>query len=400
MKTTYYKLRAFGVKWVMRLMPRNQPLVYTGLGSSKAMCRQISLLGYAPVLLVSDEILNKFGVLDGIKQTLDEMGLEYHTYLGIKADPEFEQVVEGEAMLRSTGCKAILAVGGGSVLDAAKVISLLNTNPGDLASFDGIMKSKHRGLPLFVAPTTAGTGSEITPAAVISDSKTHRKVVVADGKTVPDFVALDAELMTSMPPSVTAATGMDALTHAVESYLSRASTPITQAQARAAVTLIFEYLPKAWHGGDDVRARDAMATASFFAGNAFGRTAVGYVHGIAHQLGRICGTPHGVANAMNLPEVLTAYGPCVHAPLAELARAVGVDPAGGSDAELANRFIQLIADLRQELQLPTSPEGLSPNDVDDVVKEALAEAGSLYPVPRYLSAGELKPIVEKLVAAG
>jgi alcohol dehydrogenase class IV len=302
-------------------------------------------------------------------------------------------------MLRTENCQAVIAVGGGSVLDAAKMIAMLHTNPGDLASFDGIQKCKNPGLTLFAIPTTAGTGSEITLAAVITDPVSHRKVPVVDSKMIPGYVALDAEIMKGMPPGITAATGMDALTHAVESYLSRAATDTTKLQSRAATRLIFKYLVKAWRDGSDMEARDAMAMASFYAGAAFGRASLGYVHGIAHQLGRVCGTPHGNANAMVLPEVLTAYGACVHQHLAELALLVGIGTEGDSDTQRAQQFIQAIIDIRREIELPLQPQGLQTRDIAGIVEEALAETGELYPAPRYMSAAEVTTIVYRLLPA-
>ena len=216
---------------------------------------------------------------------------------------------------------------------------------------------------------------------------------------IPGYVALDAEIMKGMPPGITAATGMDALTHAVESYLSKASSDSTEIQAKAAIRLIFKYLVKAYHDGGDMEARDGMAVASFYAGAAFGKTSVGYVHGIAHQLGRVCGTPHGNANAMVLPEVLAAYGDCVHARLADLARLVEIGDASSGDSQLAGQFIQAIVDMRQEMELPLQPKDLKVQDVPGIVDEALAEAGGLYPVPRYMSEGEIRSIVNGLLAA-
>jgi alcohol dehydrogenase class IV len=292
MKTLYYKFMAVVVTWLLRLLPRNPPVVYKGLNSALILCEQVAILGFKRVLIVTDDFLGSSGILDGVKEKLTEGGVEYVVYDGVLPDPTFDKVQEGEAMYRKERCEAVIAVGGGSVLDAAKMVAMLHTNPGPLSKFDGIQKSKKPGTPLFAIPTTAGTGSEITLAA--------------------GYVALDAEIMKGMPPGITAATGMDALTHAVESYLSKASTEGTEIQAKAAVRLIFKYLVAAYHNGDDMEARDGMAVASFYAGAAFGKTSVGYVHGIAHQLGRVCGTPHGNANAMVLPEVLAAYGDCVH----------------------------------------------------------------------------------------
>jgi alcohol dehydrogenase class IV len=212
-------------------------------------------------------------------------------------------------------------------------------------------------------------------------------------------VALDPEIMKGMPPAITAATGMDALTHAVESYLSKASTDSTELQARTAVRLTFSCLVRAFHNGEDMEAREGMALASFYAGSAFSRTSVGYVHGIAHQLGRVCGTPHGNANAMVLPEVLAAYGECVHPRLADLARVVGLGSTGDSDARLAGLFIQAITDMRTEMQMPTRPEGLQAAHVPEIIDEAVKETGGLYPVPRYMSEDEIRLIVHGLMAA-
>jgi alcohol dehydrogenase class IV len=399
MKTLYYKIMAFVVTWLLRLLPRNPPVVFTGRNSALVLCEQVAILGFKRVLIVTDEFLGSSGILDGIKGKLDEGGVEYAVFDGVLPDPAFDQVVAGEAMYRRENCDAVIAVGGGSVLDAAKMVAMLHTNPGPLKKFDGIQKSKNPGTPLFAIPTTAGTGSEITLAAVITDPETHRKVPVVDSKMIPGYVALDAEIMKGMPPGITAATGMDALTHAVESYLSTASTEGTEIQAKAAIHLIFKYLVAAYHDGSNMEARDGMAMAAFYAGSAFGKTSVGYVHGIAHQLGRVCGTPHGNANAMVLPEVLAAYGECVHPRLAELGRLVGVGEAGATDRQVAGAFIDAIAGMRAEMELPRQPEDLKAHDVPGIIDEALKEAGGLYPVPRYLSADEVRHIVNGLLAA-
>ena len=399
MKILYYKFMAVAVTWLLRLLPRNAPVVYKGVNSALTLCEQVAILGFSKVIIVTDDFLGSSGILDGIKAKLTETDVEFVVFDGVLPDPAFDQVQEGEARLRTERCEAIIAVGGGSVLDAAKMMAMLHTNPGSLEKFDGIQKCKKPGLPLFAIPTTAGTGSEITLAAVITDPVSHRKIPVVDSKMIPGYVALDAEIMKGMPPGITAATGMDALTHAVESYLSKASSESTEIQAKAAIRLIFKYLVKAYHDGGDMEARDGMAVASFYAGAAFGKTSVGYVHGIAHQLGRICGTPHGNANAMVLPEVLAAYGDCVHARLADLARLVEVGDASSGDSQLAGQFIQAIVDMRQEMGLPLKPKDLKVQDVSGIVEEALAEAGGLYPVPRYMSEGEIRSIVNGLLAA-
>jgi alcohol dehydrogenase len=398
-KTLYYKFMAFVVTWLLRLLPRNLPIVYAGSGSAVTLAGQVKLLGFDKVLIVTDEFLGGSGILDGIKAKLTETDVAFAVFDGVLPDPAFDQVQAGEAMLRKEGCQAVIAVGGGSVLDAGKMIAMLNTNPWPLEKFDGIQKCKKVGLPLFAVPTTAGTGSEITLAAVITDPVAHRKVPVADSKLIPGYVALDPEIMKGMPPTITAATGMDALTHAVESYLSKASTESTELQATAAVRLIFRYLVRSYRDGNDMEAREGMALASFYAGAAFSRTSVGYVHGIAHQLGRVCGTPHGNANAMVLPEVLAAYGDCVHPRLAALARVAGLGAEGDSEAQLAGLFVSAIEQMRLDMELPLKPKDLKPADIGGIVDEAISEAGGLYPVPRYMAADEIRLIVHGLIAA-
>lgn len=399
MKELYFKFRAVVVIWLLRLLPRNPPIVFKGINSALTLCEQVAVLGYTKVIIVTDNFLGGSGILDGIKATLSKHEVEFVVFDGVLPDPAFDQVQEGEAKLRTERCQAVIAVGGGSVLDAAKMMAMLNTNPGTLESFDGIQKSKNPGLPLFAIPTTAGTGSEITLAAVITDPVSHRKIPIVDGKMIPGYIALDAEIMKGMPPGITAATGMDALTHAVESYLSKASSATTEEHARAAIRLIFKYQLRAFHDGSDMEARDGMAMAAFYAGAAFGKTSVGYVHGIAHQLGRVCGTPHGNANAMLLPEVLAAYGDCIHQRLADMAGFASIGEAGDGSSVLAGKFIQAIVDMRTEMELPLLPKDLKAADIPGIVDEAIAEAGSLYPVPRYMSEGEITRIVNGLRAA-
>lgn len=398
MKLLYYRLRAIVVPILLRIVSRRQPAVVRGEGCAEQLYRQLPMLGFDRALLVTDEVLHSIGAVDGVKQALTGAGVQFAIYDGVRPDPSFEQVQAGVATGREIGATAVVAVGGGSVLDAAKLMSLLSANDSTLEQFAKPKFGRKAGWPLVAIPTTAGTGSEVTPIAVITDPDTHQKTPVADGAMVPVHVALDAGLMRGMPPGITAATGMDALTHAVESFLSKASDDETERLAVSAVRLIFQHLPRAVANGDDMDSRDAMALAAFYAGSAFSRTSVGYAHAIAHQLGRICGTPHGNANAMVLPEVLEAYGDCVHGRLAELSRRAGFN-GQGDDALVAGQFIQHIIDLRRTLDLPLLPRGLEPAHIADIVQEADSEAGNLYPVPRYLAMSEISDIVRGLLPA-
>lgn len=397
MMMIYYKLRAFLVTWLLRLLPRNSPLVFHGPDSALTLCDQMAALDYHKVLIVTDSFLATSGILDGIKQRLDSIAVNYSIYDGVLPDPGFDKVKEAQQLLTAENCQAIIAVGGGSVLDAAKMASMLHTNPGELDDFTGIQPFKKIGMPLFAIPTTAGTGSEITMVAVITDPDDHKKVMVVDSKMIATAIALDASLMKGLPAGITAATGMDALTHAVESFLATSSNEASEEHARAAVKLIFKYLLRAWQQGDDIEARDGMALAAFYAGSAFSKTSVGYVHGIAHQFGRLCGTPHGNANAMLLPEVLVAYGSCIYPQLAKLAVVAGLGKTGDDSEQLARSVIQAIFTLRADMQMPLQPQGLQATAIEGLIDEAIKETGSLYPVPRYLSRDELKAIVRPLV---
>lgn len=397
MKTIYYRLCGFISTWMMRLLPRKTPVVFNGPDSSVSMINQLSVLGLNNVLVVTDKVLHSNGVLDRMLETLDRSGVAVSVFDDVSPNPYFKDVIAAESLFRQNGCQAVVAVGGGSVLDSAKMIALLHTNPGSLDRFEGVQKAKNAAVPLLVAPTTAGTGSEMTAVAVISEQGSGRKLFVTDTKLLPDVIALDAKLMQSMPPGITASTGMDALTHAVESYLNKSSTQETEMQAVAATRLIFQNLSQAFHKGDDIEARSNMALASFYAGASFGRALVGYVHAIAHELGRVCGTPHGYANAMVLPEVLRAYGPVVYPRLAQLARRAGIGDASQPDAGLAIAFIDAIIALRAEMQMPLKPQGLNRHQIPEMAQAAVKEVGELYPVPRYLSLAEVDVIISALL---
>lgn len=264
------------------LLPDRVPVTFVGADASRELCQAIAQTGAKKVLVVTDADLVRLGLVARITAALADAGVEASVYDGVEPDPTFDQVGEGYARLVRDGCGAVLAVGGGSPMDAAKVIAAMATNGGDAQKLAGMFRVRKPPLPLYAIPTTAGTGSEVTLAAVVSDSKTHVKSFVVDPKILPAMAALDPSLMTGLPPHITAATGMDALTHAVESYIAKTSTPRTEGWATAAVKMIFENLPKACADGTDLEARKAMALASYYAGLAFTRTSVGYEIGRAH----------------------------------------------------------------------------------------------------------------------
>ena len=383
---------------VFKLVPDRIPLTLLGPGCSTDLCASIAQLGVGKLLIVTDAMLVKLGIVRTITDALDQNGVRWCIYDGVEPDPTFDQVEAGLAMVRREGCDAILAVGGGSPMDAAKVIAAAATNDKPMRKLAGLFKVRKTPLPLFAIPTTAGTGSEVTVAAVVSDPITHAKQFIVDPKLLPLMAALDPLLMVGLPPPVTAATGMDALTHAVESYLALTSTPETERYAAAAIKLIFANLPRACSEGSDVEARKAMAMASYYAGIAFTRTSVGYVHAIAHTFGAYYRTPHGLANAIVLPHVLEFSAVVAGKRVAQMARILGIDVAG--DAALARAFIDAVRDLMGRVGIPPTLEALKPNDIAAIAKHAVAEAYMNYPVPRYMTETECGELVGRMLTRG
>jgi alcohol dehydrogenase class IV len=266
-----------------------------------------------------------------------------------------------------------------------------------VAGLIGNFKVKQAPLPVYCVPTTAGTGSEVTLVAVISDAAARAKTPVVDGKLMPVMAALDGSLMTGVPPAITAATGMDALTHAIESYLSQRADERTMPLAVAAVRLIFGNLARACENGADLDARQAMAIASNYAGLAFTQTNVGYVHAIAHNLGGLYHTPHGLANALVLPHILDFSEQAAQARLAELARVIGCGAPGDSEAALARRFIESVRELARRIGIPERLEALRAADIPELARRALAEAQGFYPVPRFMGQAQCELILGKLL---
>ncbi|MBB1073477.1 iron-containing alcohol dehydrogenase, partial [Rhodoferax sp. 4810] len=297
------------------------------------------------------------------------------------------------ALFKSKGCDAIVAFGGGSVMDAAKAIALCATNNKHPVQLAGYFKGLRAPVPIYAVPTTAGTGSEVTVAAVISDPDTQRKLVMADTRLVPRMAALDPNLMLGLPPDITAATGMDALTHAVEAYIGHWRTAFTDRMALSAVSMIFEALPVVYANGQDVAAREKMALAANYAGQAFTRANVGYVHAIAHQLGGRYHTPHGLANAILLPHVLRFMRPAIEPQLAQLALRAKVGKKTDTKAALALKFLDAIDALNTRLGIPATLATLVETDIPALARAACREAEGNYPVPVYLSPTDCEGVI-------
>ena len=285
-----------GAGKVTRFIPIPQPTVLVGPGSSRRLGQAFAGFGHRKVLIVTDAIIVRLGLLDGLTGALAAGGAKFVVFDEITPDAPIPLIEEGLAFFKDHDCDAIVAFGGGSAMDAAKLIAIAANNPKPLRALAGYFKGRNSPVPIYAVPTTAGTGSEVTVAAVVSDPERQKKLVVMDLRVVPRMAALDPELMTGLPPAITAATGIDALTHAVEAYLGKWATDYTDSMALSAVGMIFESLPVAYADGKNLKAREKMALASTYAGLAFTRANVGYVHAIAHQFGGVYHTPHGLAN--------------------------------------------------------------------------------------------------------
>jgi len=377
-----------------------KPFSFVGPDASLSLVREIIGIGVKRVMVITDGQLIQLGIVNPLIELMKDSDVEVEVFSEIEPDPGYDLVLKGVKRLKGFKPDAVLAVGGGSSIDGAKAILLSHANDCHPSSLTGVWLyslPRKRCLPFFAIPTTAGTGAEVTIAAVVSDKAAQIKYAIIDPKTVPAMVALDPKLMAGLPPFITAPTGMDALTHAVEAYIATITTPETDELARMASASIMRNLIIAYTDGQNLEARERMAVAASMAGLAFTRVGVGYVHAIAHQLGGLYHVPHGLANAIVMPHVLEFSKPdCAHR-LAELARISDIGESGASDAELADAFIARIRKLNADMQIPGTVKELKREDFDKIIDRAFAEAHGTYAVPRYLTRDDAMALLEKLL---
>lgn len=343
------------------------------------------------VMLVTDASIRSNNITSNLENLLIKTGITCIVYDKTVANPTTDNVEEARQLYLDNGCKALIGFGGGSSIDCAKAVGARIVKPNQpLSKMKGILKVRKK-LPLLVAiPTTAGTGSETTLAAVIVDSETRHKYPINDFPLIPHYAVLDPEVTKTLPPSLTATTGMDALTHAVEAYIGRSTTHGTRKDSIRAVQLIFKYLERAYKDGNDITARKKMLYAAYLAGSAFTKSYVGYVHAVAHSLGGRYNTPHGLANAVLLPHVLKAYGPAVHKKLANLAICIGIADENTPEEDASNAFIEAICNMQKALNIPEYIDGIVEDDIPKLARYAEKEANPLYPVPVLMTARELR----------
>ncbi|HOA34157.1 MAG TPA: iron-containing alcohol dehydrogenase [Clostridiales bacterium] len=380
------------------LIPWREPELITGAGTVKTLPSIIKAKGINNVLIVTDKGITKLGLYNSLVENLEKTGIKYSIYDGTQPNPTINNVNEAKAMYINNRCEAIIAFGGGSPMDCAKLCGAAVVRPKKpIQKMRGLFKVMRKLPPLFAIPTTAGTGSETTIVAVVTDSETHEKYPVNDPQLRPRYAVLDPELTVSLPPSITAATGMDVLTHAVEAYIGRSNTKSTKEAAEKAAKLVFENLYEVYSNGQNLEARENMLVASYFAGIAFTRAYVGYVHAIAHNIGGLYNVPHGLANAIIMPYVLEAYGKYAYKSLAKLADLTGAAGDAATEEEKAKNFIEAIKEMNRKMEIPDKIAELKEEDIDTIAKRALKEANPLYPVPKLMDRKEIAEVIRRLL---
>lgn len=377
-------------------MGYRMPDYIEGPGCIKRMPELLKKDNVNNILLVTGPNITKRGLNRGLMEALDEAGISYTIFNHIGANPTSDMVEEGVKLYHEKGCQAIIAFGGGSPMDCAKGIGARIARPNkSIAQLQGLLKVFKKIPAFYAVPTTAGSGSETTVAAVITDTATHHKAAIMDTHLIPRCAVLDPELTVGLPPFTTACTGMDALSHAVEAYTNHTyNTKLENDLAKQAVKLIYDNLLNAYKDGANIEARQNMQKAAFFAGRAFTRGCVGYVHAVGHTVSGLYNIAHGLAMAVILPHVMRQYGPAAYPRLAQLADVCGID--GSSNAEKANRFILWIEDMNREMGLPAGLDMIKEQDIPQMIKWAMKEGNPLYPTPVTWTEADFRKLIDTL----
>lgn len=377
-------------KAALPFLPYRNPKIIPSVAGISDVCRK---RGIDSVMIVTDSGIRALGLTEFLEKNLTEHGISYCIYDRTVANPTIWNVEEARELYLEKGAQAIIAFGGGSSMDCAKAAGARIVKPKQsISQMKGLLKV-HKKLPLLIAvPTTAGTGSETTLAAVITDSEKHYKYPINDFSLIPRYAVLDYHETVGLPKSITATTGMDALTHAVEAYIGGSTTRETREMAEEAVHLVYQHLRAAYDNGQDKEARSGMLRAAYCAGVAFTKSYVGYIHAVAHSLGGQYGTPHGLANAVILPIVLRMYGPACEKKLAGLARNSGAVDVRMSDHEASERFIEWIQEMNDYMQIPRHFPDIKDEDIPVMARHADKEGNPLYPVPVLMNRKELERI--------
>lgn len=393
MYKVYCRVFQFCMKVLSYLLPWREPILLQGEGCILKLPEFMREKGLNKVLIVTDQGIAKIGLMDSMLKALDQGKMAYVVYDKTVPNPTIDNIEEAYALYKKEKCNGLIAFGGGSSMDCAKGVAARAANPKKtVRQMKGLFKVRKKLPDIIAIPTTSGTGSEATVAAVITDSKTHEKYAMNDIVLIPRYAVLDPVLTEKLPPNITSTTGMDALTHAVEAYIGRSNTKRTRELSRKAVKLIFDNIYEAYSNGSNLTARENMQKASYYAGAAFTRAYVGNAHAVAHTLGGFYSTPHGLANAVILPYILDTYGSCIYKKLAELSDLTSISEKGDNEEQKAKKFILHIREMNKSMNIPDKIKGISEKDIPVMSKRAEKEANPVYPVPVILSKDELAKI--------
>ena len=396
-KHIYYRTYQKVMKFSVNFLDWTPPKLLKGAGAIKELPELVKSQGINNVLVVTDKGLMGLHLLDSLFEGLEKAGVKYSVFDSVQPNPTIYNVEDALKMYKENNCQGIIAFGGGSPMDCAKVTGARVVKPNQSApDMRGVLKILKKLPPFFAVPTTAGTGSECTIAAVISNPDTHEKNSIMDPVLRPKYAVLDPELTVGLPPHITSTTGMDALTHAVEAFIGKSNTKQTEDDALIATKLVFENIEDAYNDGKNIKARENMLVASYHAGLAFTRAYVGYVHAIAHNLGGMYNIPHGLANAVILPYVLDYFGESAYSRLAILADVAGVSGLAQGEREKAKNFIAAIRDLNAKMGIPDKFDQIKDEDIQLIAERALMEGNPLYPVPKIMDLEDCKAIIKKL----
>ena len=397
-KKCWYRIYQKVLKVAMCFMDWSEPELLEGDGAVLRLPAFIKNKNINKVLAVTDKGLMNLHLLDPLFEELKKQGMEYVVFDGVQPNPTIPNIEECKDMYIKNNCQGIIAFGGGSPMDCAKAAGARIVKPKkSVRKMRGYLKVNKKLPPFFAVPTTAGTGSETTLAAVVTDPETHEKNAICDTHLRPKYAVLDPQLTIGLPQFITATTGMDALTHAVESYIGKSNVKSTIKYAEDAVKLIHANLEKAYNNGKDIEARNNMLKASYLAGNAFTRAFVGYVHSIAHNLGGLYNTPHGLANAVILPHVLDWYGPTIYPRLAKLADMIGITKEDMSVEEKGKAYIAEIKRMNKAMNIPEKFDFIKEEDMKTLVKRALKEGNPGYPVPKIMNEAECEKVIRSFM---
>lgn len=375
-------------RMALPVLPYREPKI---VGACSKLDKVFKKENITSVLIVTDKGIADNDLVLPLEAVLKDNHINYAVYDKTQPNPTVNNVEEALQVYRNNNCDALIAIGGGSSMDCAKALGARVAYPKkSVGQMKGILRVLRKLPTLIAIPTTAGTGSEVTLAAIITDSEKQHKYALMSFPLIPHYAVLDASLTYSLPPHLTATTGMDALTHAVEAYIGRSTSKETRRLAKEAVRLIFENVETTYNDGSNHKARENMLHAAYKAGVAFSKSYVGYIHAVAHSLGGKYGTPHGLANAVIMPYVLESYGECVYKKLHQLAIVAGISSENDTHKAGAEKFIEAIKELNAKMGIPTKISGIKKEDIPVMAKHAAKEANPLYPVPKLMTKSELE----------